>query len=188
MLECWSHFKKRLAGLLHPDWCWTELYTYYHTAVALNVGSQFLWRTKWKTQQPLCLNCDDEDCQWVVCNHSIAEFDTLFLLSTCSRDALSLYILVVLDQIKRKIDCNHCLTMHWNFKFYFVFPRHYRCCRVYVWGVYSRQLCSNASLSLTEAHAAEELNDYCSLESPTQTCHSGCPDVPVCCYLLTPFL
>lgn len=37
---------------------------------------------------------------------------TLFLLSTCSRDALSLYILVVLDQIKRKIDCNHCLTIH----------------------------------------------------------------------------
>lgn len=35
MLECWSHFKKRLAGLLHPDWCWTELHTYYHTAVAL---------------------------------------------------------------------------------------------------------------------------------------------------------
>lgn len=85
-MECWSDFKKRLAGLLHPDWCWTELYTYYHTAVALNVGSQFLWRTKWKTQQPLCLNCDDEDCQWVVCNHSITEIDTLpavYLLEGC---------------------------------------------------------------------------------------------------------
>lgn len=147
-----------------------------------NVGSQFLWRTKWKTQQPLCLNCDDEDCQWVVCNHSIAEIDTLFLLSTCSRDAFPLHSSCIgpdTEENGLQLPLNHEFGA---LSFVLFFPDTIDAVE------YMCELCSNASLSLTEAHAAEELNDYCSLESPTQTCHSGCPDVPVCCYLLTPFL
>lgn len=126
----------------------------------LKVGSQLLWRTKWEPQQPLCLNCDDGGCQWAVCDHSIAGLD--ILLSTSPRDVFPLYLTAMLSPDKKGNKTvapgYPCILgdLTLSHRVYISYSRWYS----------SRQLCSNAGLSSTKAHAAEELNDYVVLNRP----------------------